>query len=99
MAPVLNLKIYYRLAQRHRIDPRGDLIHSTAPTGDRLFAATQRSLRRRFLRLILVVIIVVAVVLIRGIVRLVALVVPKPSIDAVGGEQLGMRTAFDRLAA
>ena len=37
--------------------------------------------------------------LIGRVMRLVALVVPQPAIDAVGGEQLRVRTAFDRPAA
>jgi hypothetical protein len=53
--------------------------------------------RRRASRSIIVV--VVAVILIGRIMRLVALIVPELSIDAVGGQQFGMRTAFDRQAA
>ena len=51
-------------------------------------------------RSILVVIVVAVVVGLTGFpVRLVALIVPELSIDAIGGEQLGMRPALDRLAA
>ena len=50
--------------------------------------------------LVLVVVIVAIVIrLIGGVVRLVALIVPELSIHAIGGEQLGVRTALDRLAA
>ena len=50
--------------------------------------------------LILVIIIVAGVVtLIRRVMRHVALIVPQPSIHAIGGEQLGMGAALDRLAA
>ena len=56
------------------------------------------SARRRTSRSVLAV-IVVAAGLIGRIMRLMALIVPEPSIHSVGGEQLGMRTAFDRLAA
>jgi hypothetical protein len=64
----------------------------------RRHVAARPSARRRTSRSVLVV-IVVAVGLIGRIMRLVALIVPEPSIHAVGGEQLGMRTTFDRLAA
>jgi hypothetical protein len=49
----------------------------------------------------ILVIIVVAVVvgLIGRVMRHVALIVPQLSIHAIGGEQLGMRAALDRLAA
>ena len=51
-------------------------------------------------RSILVVIIVAVVVGLTGLpMRLVALVIPELSIGAIGGEQLGMRSALDRLAA
>jgi hypothetical protein len=51
--------------------------------------------------LIIVVIIIVAsaVSLIDRVMRRVALIVPQLSIHAIGGEQLGMRAALDRLAA
>ena len=51
--------------------------------------------------ILVIVIIVVAVVasLIGRLMRCVALIVPQPSIHAVGGEQLRVRAAFDRLAA
>jgi hypothetical protein len=50
--------------------------------------------------LILLVIIVASVVsLIGRVMRRVALIVPQLSIDTIGGEQLGMRAALDRLAA
>ena len=41
----------------------------------------------------------VVVSLIGGLMRDVALIVPQLPVDAVGGEQLGMRAALDRLAA
>ena len=49
--------------------------------------------------LIVLVIVIIVAGLIGRVVRLVALVVPQLAIDAVGGEQLLVRTALDRLAA
>jgi hypothetical protein len=52
------------------------------------------------IRSILVIIVIAVIVgLIGRIMRLVALIVPELSINAVGGEQLRVRTALDRLAA
>ncbi len=49
---------------------------------------------------ILVIILVAVVAGLIGLrMRLVALIVPEPSIDAIGGEQLRVRAALDRLAA
>src|SRR5439155_2716615 len=52
------------------------------------------------IRSILVIIVIAVIVgLIGRIMRLVALIVPELSINPVGGEQLRVRTALDRLAA
>ena len=65
-------------------------------------ARPARRRSRKFQRSILVVVIVIVAVVV-GLtgsrMRLVALVVPELAIDAVGGEQLGVRAALDRLAA
>jgi glycine/D-amino acid oxidase-like deaminating enzyme len=67
-------------------------------------AAAAQSARRRAevshsVLVIIIVVVAVAIGLIGRLMRRVALIVPQPAIHAVGGEQLGMRTALDRLAA
>src|SRR5882757_2548222 len=64
-------------------------------------SGTTRREDAAFSRSILVIIIVGAVVasLIGRMMRCAALIVPQPSIHAVGGEQLRVRAALDRLAA
>ena len=49
--------------------------------------------------ILIVIVFIVVVGLTGGVMRPVALVVPELAIDAVGGEQLRMRAALDRLAA
>src|SRR6266852_4161774 len=48
---------------------------------------------------LLIIVVAVVVSLIGRVMRRVALIVPQLSIHAIGGEQLGMRAALDRLAA
>jgi hypothetical protein len=63
----------------------------------------QRGIKPPDLLLVIVIIIVIVFIVVvglsGGVVLPVALVVPQLAIDAVGGEQLRMRAALDRLAA
>lgn len=74
-----------------------------APAPKTLIAELPPSFRRKtqaFTGSILILLIVASVVsLIGRVMRRVALIIPQLSIHAIGGEQLGMRAALDRLAA
>jgi len=48
--------------------------------------------------IVVVLVFVIQVGLVEDVVRLMALVIPEPAIDAILGEQLGVGPAFDRLA-